>query len=1022
MHARRRLLGEYNLGRTIGQGAFSKVKIASHRETGEKAAIKVIDKKLMEEKAKKSKSSHEERERKRIVEEFRRARADMQVIVNVPANDFANLVSTVSRADTPEKGVPNNTIATTDSGKRENPTCGSESSKSPSITPVALLPQSEEAAVPSVKPDKPPSFISTLQKEVQLMMRLDHPNIIKVFQVLETDEECFIVMEYAKGGELISYIAARDHLTEKEARKFFRQILSALDHCHLASVVHRDLKLENLLLDQERNVLISDFGLGRTFNPNAEEYMKTFCGTPNYAAVELVSGIPYVGVKSDIWAMGVVLYVMMCGRAPFVGQTISLLYRHIKAVEYKIPDYFSNVRDPAERIDMDGIRSHPWVNYECIERPLRIFPAMSGAVDTAALAQSICSIYYDKTFVVYVFRRHIPEKKISLFAKTINGVKTGNLSIVTSSPATHMRRSSLHNDTSKEQYVRRKSISFGNTTGSPSSPIITKSLGLNDNVNHQSLDERATVMAPKDISLSTTAGLLLPGYASTTKNPSLTEHRQSDSTTNQVSNSQFGNSLSKVQHPESDDAFKETPLASTSMNKDVFISPMQPKRARRMSLQDTLRIRPLVNTNPPHDADMCGLSSPLSPSLDKSMSSALQSPTTPEEAGVGGSGLDSLQESKLEDHSDGKDQEEAPKQPGRPVRTVGRGRPLASNLLEASTTTPLNDSQSNMLLNSSTNSSTSQVLSSEKSLSVSRSSFFNRRRSSASQASPLQSTTLMAGSVASPAILRQSNGQMCSLGHSNGNEEDRANVIMRRMSAVSPMVDDVALKPLSNDQSIKPVSTPSEIHTALPVAVRVTGNLRDKFSRKGSLTPVTINEDGIVSQSGEEHELDPDSTTAQQPASMTLHSSEEGESQTTNVPIPKPLKEINLSMQEIEEWHTMHKPPKEVRTMRFSFSKATTSEILSPASMFQDLHKALIAIGHMYNDQLKFTRTPNYYLFHCEYCDKQYPDMSLEFEIEVCKVWLLNLHGMRMKRLAGNVFLFKEIYSHIIAEVHWDMG
>ena len=84
------------------------------------------------------------------------------------------------------------------------------------------------------------------------------------------------IREYAKGGELVDYIAARDHLSEKEARKFFRQIISAIDHCHLASVVHRDLKLDNLLLNADKNVLLSDFGLGRTFNPDAKEYMKVF--------------------------------------------------------------------------------------------------------------------------------------------------------------------------------------------------------------------------------------------------------------------------------------------------------------------------------------------------------------------------------------------------------------------------------------------------------------------------------------------------------------------------------------------------------------------------------------------------------------------------------------------------------------------------------------------------------------------------------------------------------------------------
>ncbi|RKO94681.1 kinase-like domain-containing protein, partial [Blyttiomyces helicus] len=267
MLARKKVLGDYQVGKTIGQGAFSKVKIGFHKETGQKVAIKIIDKKQIAAKAKKAKEA---------------------------------------------------------------------------------------------------------QEALQLLMRLDHPNIIRLYQVMETEDECFVVMEYAQGGELIEYIAARNHLSEKEARRYFRQIISAMDHCHMANVVHRDLKLENLLLNGERNILISDFGLGRTFRDDSEELMKTFCGTPNYAAVELISGIPYVGVKSDIWAMGAVLFVMMTGKPPFVGENISALYAKIKAVDYKCPPYFSKglemllskifVKDPKARIDLDGIRSDPWVN------------------------------------------------------------------------------------------------------------------------------------------------------------------------------------------------------------------------------------------------------------------------------------------------------------------------------------------------------------------------------------------------------------------------------------------------------------------------------------------------------------------------------------------------------------------------------------------------------------------------------------------------------------------------------------
>ena len=128
-------------------------------------------------------------------------------------------------------------------------------------------------------------------------------------------------------------------MTESEARKYFRQLISALDHCHLANVVHRDLKLENMLLNAHRDLLLSDFGLGRVFSE--DELLRTFCGTPNYAAAELVSGIPYVGNKSDIWALGVALYIMLTGQPPFRGETIGALYGKIKTVDYIVPDSFS---------------------------------------------------------------------------------------------------------------------------------------------------------------------------------------------------------------------------------------------------------------------------------------------------------------------------------------------------------------------------------------------------------------------------------------------------------------------------------------------------------------------------------------------------------------------------------------------------------------------------------------------------------------------------------------------------------
>ncbi|KAJ3009704.1 UNVERIFIED_CONTAM: Serine/threonine-protein kinase par-1 [Siphonaria sp. JEL0065] len=386
MLARKKVLGNYNVGKTVGQGAFSKVKLGVHKETGQKVAIKIIDKKLMAQKAAKAKKTEEERRKKKEAEEATRKQKE-------------NIASGSSK---PSSRGGSARASITDRGE-----------KPPAEAPSN--PTKEEEIKTTIAPDAP-SFVASLQLEVQLMMRLDHPNVINLYSIMETEDECFVVMEYAAGGELIEYIAVRNYLSEREARKFFRQIISAMDHCHMASVVHRDLKLENLLLNDNRDILISDFGLGRTYNPEVQEYLKTFCGTPNYAAVELISGIPYNGIKSDIWAMGVALYVMMTGKTPFTGATISQLYSKIKAVDYKCPDYFSGdlkvllakmlKKDPVKRADMEALRSDPWVNFEEIERPLRIIPKVTGIASAAQITQFISSITKTPDYTLYTIRQH----------------------------------------------------------------------------------------------------------------------------------------------------------------------------------------------------------------------------------------------------------------------------------------------------------------------------------------------------------------------------------------------------------------------------------------------------------------------------------------------------------------------------------------------------------------------------------------------------------------------------------------
>ncbi|KAJ3034559.1 Map microtubule affinity-regulating kinase, partial [Rhizophlyctis rosea] len=442
MLARKKVLGDYQVGKTIGQGAFSKVKLGFHKETGQKVAIKIIDKKQVAAKAKKAKAAQEEREKRKRAQAAAAAAAAVATgavdphhqpqqsphhqpspsTSTSPTDSPSKRSSTIKQSDS---STPDRTASPAPDSERQRD--GSERASVPERGSRSVTKDAREGlgggTPPSAGGAPAPSFVSQLQLEVQLLMRLDHPNVIRLYQVMETEDECFVIMEYATGGELIEYIAARDHLTEKEARRFFRQIISAMDHCHLANVVHRDLKLENLLLNQERNILISDFGLGRTFQNDSEELMKTFCGTPNYAAVELISGIPYVGVKSDIWAMGVVLYVMMTGRPPFVGENINALYSKIKAVDYKVPDYFSKglrnllskilVKDPKHRIDMDGLRTDPWINFEEPDKPLRIPPKLASSSssstssnDPSQISQFISGITYDQTFVIYQFRKH----------------------------------------------------------------------------------------------------------------------------------------------------------------------------------------------------------------------------------------------------------------------------------------------------------------------------------------------------------------------------------------------------------------------------------------------------------------------------------------------------------------------------------------------------------------------------------------------------------------------------------------
>ncbi|KAF1944601.1 Pkinase-domain-containing protein [Clathrospora elynae] len=250
--------------------------------------------------------------------------------------------------------------------------------------------------------------LQKIYREIHILRGLDHPNIVRLHEMVETERHIGIILEYASGGELFDYILNHRYLKDGPARKLFSQLISGVGYLHRKGIVHRDLKLENLLLDRNKNIIITDFGFANTFDPNDDlseeiEYrlgdkdyirslglegsdaarrgdlMQTSCGSPCYAAPELVvSDSLYTGRKVDVWSCGVILYAMLAGYLPFdddpanpEGDNINLLYKYIVSTPLTFPEYVTPhardllkrilVPDPRKRADLFEVARHSWL-------------------------------------------------------------------------------------------------------------------------------------------------------------------------------------------------------------------------------------------------------------------------------------------------------------------------------------------------------------------------------------------------------------------------------------------------------------------------------------------------------------------------------------------------------------------------------------------------------------------------------------------------------------------------------------
>jgi len=259
-------------------------------------------------------------------------------------------------------------------------------SKTGQYAAIKIIPKSSLGSLVSLNrlANEVKHCLLAVEREIVLMKLIDHPNVLKLYDVWETSSSIYLILEYVQGGELFEYLCDEGRRPVEEALDYFQQIVCAVDYCHRFNIAHRDLKLENILIDQNKDVKVADFGMAAWQDTSKGSLLRTSCGSPHYAAPEVISGKPYDGPAADIWSCGIILYALLIARLPFDDDDCPTLLQKIAIGKFDMPtdidvrarDLISRMLDTdvTRRITMPDILRHPFFLSNPLKNPEALAP------------------------------------------------------------------------------------------------------------------------------------------------------------------------------------------------------------------------------------------------------------------------------------------------------------------------------------------------------------------------------------------------------------------------------------------------------------------------------------------------------------------------------------------------------------------------------------------------------------------------------------------------------------------------